>query len=480
MSSPQWGVPGGGENTHSWRHGEILAAFEPLEVTDAMAQAEVFERIARWWDEGLCAFQYAVRESLAQAWSSVGATAASATVDAYVAQARDLSVALATLPDVVRAAAEAIVATKNAIPPLVVEVGASTRAGGAVAAMGYGSDSAWPVSGTVQDAGSAGVAAAEEHARAEMRQRYVVPFGELVYRIPLLPMPTRRSGAVGEPGDQRLLVDGVGWLPDERRSRSAVGAGVSAEGGQNGSAAVGEVSPRARSAGDAESAGLGSDGAEDLPAGGGAFGDGPTEYDGGAPEPADGTAEYDGGATALAGDATAPDFDGGDADGAGPRGGGTAPASAEPDRVMANGVGQPGGAQTSSAPTGAVGAMAAPGGAGISGPGGGPRYQPTGQHDVQRPGVGHSVPGAAGSVISADPPAGHTASRSVDRYFHCAGAPQAAPAPAEGAAHGLPAYLITSANTAELLGKPRPAITGGVIGGDELVPADQPSSATRG
>ncbi|MGY0497317.1 hypothetical protein ACWZHB_02315 [Nocardia sp. FBN12] len=476
MSATQWRVPGGGENTHSWRHREIVAAFESLQVTEAMAQAEMFEQIARWWDDSLCVFRHAMGELLAQAWSSTGGAAAGSMVDTYVTQARDLSVALEKVPELVRTAAEAIVATKYAIPPLIAaEAGASAQANRAV-----GADSAWSVSDSVDDADSAAAhgaaSAAEENARAEMRQRYVVPFGELIERIPLLPMPTRRIGAVGEPGDRRLLVEGCGAV-----------------------------------------------------------------------EPVGATAESGGRATRLAVDATAEStgLEGGEADGAGLRGGGTSPASAAPDHVMADGMGQPVSAVSAPAASGTTGGVASPGragvsspagagisvpgGAGISVPGGagsltapwrnspvfsgdpatasagrssptspyaglswtagdtgdrsssGPRYQPTGQHDAQRPGiVGHSVPGSAGSAIGANSPAGHTATRSVDRYFHCAGAPQTLPAPAEDAARGLPAYLITSANTAELLGEPRPAIAGGVIGADELVRDEQRSrSATR-
>ncbi|MFE9789297.1 hypothetical protein ACFYO7_28345 [Nocardia salmonicida] len=45
----------------------------------------------------------------------------------------------------------------------------------------------------------------------------------------------------------------------------------------------------------------------------------------------------------------------------------------------------------------------------------------------------------------------------------------------------MPEYLITLANTAELLGEPRPAIAGGVIGGgNDFSPGEQRSPATQG
>ncbi|MFE1594027.1 hypothetical protein [Nocardia sp. NPDC058705] len=550
-SPTQWGVPGGGENTHSWRHREIVAAFTPLEVTDAVAQAELFEQIARWWDEGLRAFQDAVGESLAQAWSSAGGSAARSAVDAHIAQARELGVALEKLPEVVRSAAEAIVATKYAIPPLVAaEVGASTRVVDAVSATGHGTGSvlstgsmthiagsalsagnmayntgsALSVSGMLQDVGSAAEhgasSAAEEDARAQMRRRYVMPFGELIDRIPLLPMPTRCFGAVGEAGDRRLSSDEAGRSTGERRGPAAVDSDGSAEVGPIGSGAVGEDSALADSA-DAVSAGLGVHGTEDPPPGADTFADDAVKPDRELTEPDGGEAEPDREATSFDGDATAlsADLDGGAVEEASEHGGGTVPASAPPDRAIAAGVAQPGSATAvTSTPIGATGAMASPGGTGISGPAGagsvtpvwgnsaaaidpsttsagrsastspytglsspaagiwgtgdrtsdgGSRYHASGPNDAQRPGVAHGGPGTAGSVIGANPSAAHTAGRLVDRYFHCVGAAPTTCSPGEDAARDLPEYLITLANGEELLGRQRPAVAGGVIGGED-------------
>ncbi|MFD3706063.1 hypothetical protein ACFWUP_23235 [Nocardia sp. NPDC058658] len=548
---PQWSVAGGGENTHSWRHKEIVAAFTPLEVTGAVAQAEVFEQIVRWWDEGLRAFQYAVGESLAQAWSSAGGVAASSAVDAYVAQARELGVVLEKLPEVVRSAAEAIVATKYAIPPLVAtEVGTSTRVVDAARAAGQGTAlptgglahearSVSSAGGMALDAGSAAfhgaAATTEEDARAEMRRRYVVPFGELIDRIPLLPMPTRRFDAVGESGDRQMLGDKVGQLPGERRGPAAIDADDSTEIGPNGSVTGGEVSTLAESAGDAVSAGVGVHGTEDPPPGTDTFADDAAETDRepGPMEPDHESTESDGDASEPDGDATAFDddaaarstgLDGGAVGEAGQHNGGTVAASVAPDRVMAGGA-QPGSASAfTPAPMGATSGMAAPGGTGISVPGGvgisapggagsvtppwgnsaaaadpstasagrtsptnppytglssptesvgyrtpdgRSRYQLPGPNDAQRPGIGHSVAGTAGSAIGANPSTTHAASRLVERYFHCAGAAPTTCAAGEDAARDLPEYLITLANGEELLGRQRPAVAGGVIGGED-------------
>ncbi|MBC7302375.1 MAG: hypothetical protein H5T78_15700 [Nocardia sp.] len=604
------GVPGGGENTHSWRHGEIVAAFTPLEVTGAMAQAEMFEQIVQWWDDGLRAFRYAVGESLAQAWSSAGATAAGSAVDAYLAQASDLSVALGKLPDVVRAAAEAIVATKYAIPPLVVvEAGSSSGVGGVGAVPTTGprpgsvSSSNEAVHGRISAAAHGAASNAEEDAQAQMRRRYVLPFGELIDRIPLLPMPVQPFGSVGDSGDRRILNDRTEWLPDRRTAVSAVDADPFAEVGRTGSATVGAGSPPAEAVDESESAKLGAhrtgdsrigwgtvaDGSGDGDHGPADAGTGLAEADGepavanGEPAEADreptkfdtGWADPEGGGQNLDGDAATRStaLDGGDRDEAtSPRADRTVTASAEPDHVVAGGLAQPGGATaggfaqpTGSTPapsgplgiTGAGGAgasvpsgagisapsgpgLSAPGGAGVSVPGGaglsvpsgagsstsagansgaavdpagasagrgspartytglswptagtegigarvsggdGPRYSPTSQYDAQRPGAGQSVPGATGSVIGADPPTGHTSTRSVDRYIHGVAVRQPPLEQAEEAVRGLPEYLITVKNAEELLGEPRPTIAGGVIGGDGLVTDELRSSVARG
>ncbi len=476
-TATQWGVPGGGENARSWRHREIVAAFESIEVADAIAQADKFEQISRWWDDCVLDFEHAVNEALTQAWSGVGATGAGSAIAAYLAQARDLAVALEKLPAVVRVAADAIVATRCAIPPLVTDIGTS-MASGRTPAVGRNT-AAW----SVHDAGSAAThgtaSAAEETARTEMGQKYVTAFGELVGRIPLLPTPTRRFGAVAESGDQRLLVDG-GRLPDDRRARSTVGAAEFADGSERdrgpAESGIGSVKP--------DSSAINLDGDDVAEADKGAVGATPASADqdrvmtsGAAGGAATGPAG--GGAAVMASSGTGISLPGA----VGTSGQGSSGALTPPWGNSAAAVESPTtSAGRSSRTRPLAGSLWPTAGTECSGDraSGGSRYQPTGQHDVGRPGSAHSVPGATGSVNGADPAAGHASTRSVERYFHCAGAPQASPAPDEGGVRRLPEYLITLANTRELLGVPRPAIAGGVIGGDELVPDEQRSSATRG
>lgn len=455
------GVPGGGENTHSWRHGEIVAAFAALEVTDALTQADRFEQIALWWDDGLHAFRHAVDGSLALAWSGVAAAAAGSAVESYVARAHDLTLALEELPGVVRAAAEAIVATRHAVGSPVVEESDAT---------------AWSVSRAVHATGSASAqgaaSAAEEDARAAMRQRYVLPFAELVTRIPLLPMPLRSFDSDAT-GDRQMLIGASGQSRGERRTQPSVE--IATSGAANETTATGVGSAPHEAIGDSET--MGRDGREtDVP------NDGSEEFDNLAAEPDDGAAGSDT-ATAVISTSTAATGmtqPGGTAALTAPGGSGllTAPMGTSGAAI------DPSADSTRHSPSagseaGRAGSNVNPSGARGRTPGGSAQYRPPGQREVSRPGIGNSIPGSTGPVIGADPPSGHNPTRSGDRYFHCGGALPTAPG--VDAVRGLPEYLITLANTAELLGEPRPAIAGGVIGGgDDFSPGEQRSSATRG
>ncbi|MEV6660223.1 hypothetical protein [Nocardia fluminea] len=454
-------VPGGGENTHSWRHQEIVAAFGAIEVIDASAQADRFEQIARWWDDGLRAFRHAVNGSLASAWSGVGAIAAGRAVEDYVARAHQLTVALEQLPGVVRGAAEAIVATKYAVGSLEVE-----ETGAA----------AWSADGAVHAMGSASAhgaaSAAEEAARAAMRQGYVLPFAELVARIPVLPIPLRSLDS-GDPSDRQSLIGSAGQSRGDRRAGPVE---ESAGGGQDSSATSTEGTAAAEPVGDSEIDGhmrrveepidrpdlieSGSVELDDRPVSSGSTTTAASASAGvtGAAPPS-GTSSWPtpvgaGSLTARAWPSAAPIDTAVVAAGRGPAAGSTA-GRREPS-INTSGTG----GRTWS---------------------GAPPHGPSGQHDLPRPGTGQSVPGSTGPVIGSGPSSGHTATRSVDRYFHLGGAPPTVPAPGADAVRVLPEYLITLANTAELLGEPRPAIAGGVIGGgDDFSRDEQRSTATRG
>ncbi|WP_132370212.1 hypothetical protein [Nocardia alba] len=429
-------------------------------MTGALAQADRFEQIARWWDQGLRAFRHAVKGSLASAWSGTAATAAGFAVDDYVARAHDLTVALEELPGVVRAAAEAIVATKYAVgSPVVERTGAAT----------------WSVSGAAHAMGSASThgaaSSAQEDARAAMRQRYVLPFAELVARIPVLPMPLR-SFDTGEADDRQLLIGAAGKSRGERRALSP--GEVFEDGGQG---AFGE---RPAAIDDPNEPGPDSDASE-------------VQIE--EPDPLDNRSAESDDDDLSARSRSAPTVT------AAPSGDVTGAASSSRPTAMTTSVGA--GLSTSSTGTspaavdptvvsairspdtspsaGRMGPSAITSGGGDRSPGAAAWQRPPAQHDVWRPGVGHSVPGSTGPAIGGNPPSAHAVTRSGDRYFACGAPPPTAPTPGVDAVRAVPDYLITLANTAELLGVPRPAIAGGVIGGgDDISPVEQRSTVTGG
>ncbi|MGW6425021.1 hypothetical protein ACWF82_20300 [Nocardia sp. NPDC055053] len=516
------GIPGGGENARSWRHREIAAAFAPLEVTDAVAQADKFARITRLWEDGVAAFERATRDSAG--WCGAAAAASSAAVGSYIAEARALTAVLDRFSGLVRTAADAIVATKYAIPEqIVAEVGP-------------------PLLATGQPESHRAATAALEDARLAMRERYVVPFGEVDARIPVLPMPSRWAVPDMDPGD-RLLRGGrsveifgehsgsrveAGFaqaesldsphstqavrlrpaatssedvVPDLATSAldggSAMSDDPSARGGDLAGAA-GLVGPGDGSAASPDSAGP--DGDSTKPGDSSALGSDLAEPGNDSTGPGD-SMEPDGGSTmpgdssTLGSDLAEPGNDSagplGDSTGRGDRSVGASDAmvamvatSPALNSALFDGRGIPGtaagavasvvdpsmtsmGYNGSAYPGGAQPVWAAaPSASGDQSARGIPSLPP---HDAEppRPGAGRSVPGATGPVGGANSPTAPSPNRTLDRLFHYAVAPGAGQTPDSDAERALPDYLITQANTDALLGNPRPTVSGGVIGGGD-------------
>ncbi|MEV0332666.1 hypothetical protein [Nocardia sp. NPDC050717] len=463
------GIPGGGENVRNWRHPEIVAAFAPLEVTGAVAQADCFALIAHRWEEGVSAFARAMRDAQAP-WSGAAAAAANAALTAYLAEARDLSTALVELSGVVRAAAEAIVATRYAIPALV-----TTGIGDGAAE--YGAQER-----------------ALETARTAMHERYVLPFGAVDRRIPVLPMPTRR----------------VATLPEEREASGA-------EERQPRGALTGSTNSRLTAA-DRTDVGHGGTqrpnddrGSTERPNDSGGNGNHPQHA---SRDPKDDEASE----RPRSADADSQDLSAAVGGGSGDLGvqGGQSPeqgvgesvvrtvssnAGVAPLSAPASGFGLPGGtAPLPSASTepgsGWFGerperhdlspdARQAVRDGGTSATGsadrawaGGSRYQPSPPSDALEPGIGRSVAGAAGPVIGANPASTVSAPRILDRLFHFGVPPGGGQAPDPEHERALPDYLITTANTEALLGDRRPTVTGGVIGGVPPAPDGEQRSAS--
>ncbi|MGW6725742.1 hypothetical protein ACWF9G_07535 [Nocardia sp. NPDC055029] len=455
------GIPGGGENAQSWRHREIAAAFAPLEVTDAVAQADRFARIARLWEDGVAAFERATRDSAG--WSGATADASSAAVGSYVVQARELTAVLDQFSGLVRTAADAIVATKYAIPEQVVaEVGP-------------------PLLATGQAESHRAATAALEDARLAMRERYVVPFGEVDARIPVLPMPSRRDVPGGDSGD-RLVRGGRsaeifgahsgsgaegGFAQSESldspHSTRAARLGPASTGSENVVPDLATSAPGGASARSDDGSALGSDlagpGNDSVGPHGGSTGWGDR------PAGPGGSSVGPGGSSVGASDATVTmgsAFHSALFDGLGLPGTAAGAVTSVVDPTMTSmghsGSAHAGGAQPALA--------AAPIASGDQSARGTPSLP---AHDAEplRPGAGRSMPGAAGSVVGANSPTTPSPTRVLDRLFHYAVPPCAGQTPDSEAERVLPDYLITQANTDALLGNPRPTVSGGVIGGGD-------------
>ncbi|MFB7878469.1 hypothetical protein ACFC06_24760 [Nocardia sp. NPDC056064] len=541
------GIPGGGENAQAWRHDEIATAFAGLDVTAAHAQADRFALLALCFADGLLAFERAIGVAAESAWSGAGASAAAQAVTAYIRQASELVAALDELPAVVRAAAEAVVSTKYAIPAVVSDAGEPAWAAG-------------------RPEPNRAASAAQDEARTAMHDRYVVPFGELSGRIPVLPTPTRpnpgepavprsndhlfangrprdaelyrdtsadtesKTKADSKPGDVASTDSSAGGVADVARSgttdadsrpdisamsspepnapeesAATVTAGATTDDpttaattteGSTGSTATdgpttgsptnasaatsGAANTGAATSGAATSGAPPDRNAVAAPASAAATG-------GVAGNPAVASTGYSASGALTSGPFTGglPAGSGGWATGAGSVSGWSAAAPAPGDvgtsiargaavegrpAYLGYGVRQGGdGGEATATASGAGGR-----------PGVSPRVELPGQPAPGQPapvrlGAGQSV---AGTVIGGETPSGSAGPRAGDRHVHCPLGAGAAVAPGDDGERRVPEYLVTRGNTEALLGTPRPAIAGGVIGGD-AAPDEQQQAATR-
>ncbi|WP_378738804.1 hypothetical protein [Nocardia brasiliensis] len=171
-------IPGGGEHTDSWEHPEIKDAFDPLDTTDAINQAEKYWQMHQLWEQGVATFARSIQNSVSQAWSGPAAEASKKAIQDYTTDAHTLTPALAELHTRVRDAASAIVNTKKAIPDPVVVTWTSW---------------AWPPHrwDLQRDQSEE-----TQRARVAMNEHYVQPFSQIDGKIPILPTPTSPTKAV--------------------------------------------------------------------------------------------------------------------------------------------------------------------------------------------------------------------------------------------------------------------------------------------
>ncbi|TQM31836.1 hypothetical protein [Nocardia bhagyanarayanae] len=164
-------IPIGGEHPDRWEHPDINNAFEPLDTTEAVNQAQKYWQVHQLWDQGLQTFARSIQNSISQAWSGPAAEQAKLRIDGYAKDAEKLTPAIAEMYSRVRDAAASIVKTKNALPDPVIVTWTSW---------------AWPPHRWDLQREQSQQA---QEARAVMGTHYVTPFSEADGKIPVLPTP---------------------------------------------------------------------------------------------------------------------------------------------------------------------------------------------------------------------------------------------------------------------------------------------------
>ncbi|MFF3226347.1 hypothetical protein ACFYV7_26360 [Nocardia suismassiliense] len=196
-------IPGGGEHTDSWDHPEIKSAFDPLDTTNAIDQAEKYWQMHQLWEQGVATFARSIQNSISQAWSGPAAEASKNSIQAYTTDAHTLTPALAELHTRVRDAATAIVNTKKAIPDPVEVTWTSW---------------AWPPRRWDLQRDQT---EETQKARVAMNEHYVQPFSQIDGKIPVLPTPTSPTTAVDitpAPGGYNTDTSGNGGQPNQPTS----------------------------------------------------------------------------------------------------------------------------------------------------------------------------------------------------------------------------------------------------------------------
>ncbi|WP_433726070.1 WXG100 family type VII secretion target [Nocardia sp. CA-129566] len=167
-----------GEHSDSWEHPDIKDAFNPLDPTDAVNQAEKYWKVHQDWEQGVETFARSIQNSIAQAWSGPAAEKSKESIQNYTNDARNLTPALAELYSRVSDAAVAISETKKALPDPVVVTWTSW---------------AWPPHRWDLQREQSEEA---EKARKAMDEYYVRPFSAMDGKIPVLAAPTSPTKSV--------------------------------------------------------------------------------------------------------------------------------------------------------------------------------------------------------------------------------------------------------------------------------------------
>ncbi|UAK29891.1 hypothetical protein K8O92_18000 [Nocardia asteroides] len=174
-------IPNGGEHPDSWEHSRINETFSPLDITDAINQANKYWQARTQWEQGVETFARSIQTSIAQAWSGPAAEQSKNAIAKYTSDAQNLTNSLEELYCRVRDAATAIANTKKALPDAV-DYSFVER---------VFHPKRWSLSDERSEA--------EQAARAAMKEFYVQPFSEMDGKIPVLPTPVGPTASVDIP-----------------------------------------------------------------------------------------------------------------------------------------------------------------------------------------------------------------------------------------------------------------------------------------
>ncbi|MBO0852345.1 MAG: hypothetical protein J2P18_01095 [Nocardia sp.] len=179
-------IPGGGEHAQIWKDGQLKAAFDPLNATNAFNSRDQYINVVNLWQQGVETFARSTHRSISEAWEGASAEAAKNAITNYSQDALNLTQPLTDLASHVNDTAEAVMKTKNSIPdPVHIDA------------------TSWLVPWhrfTLEEQQGQHRQEAWDH----FINHYVTPLGQIDSQIPVLPPasdPTRPVNAPA-PGDQ--------------------------------------------------------------------------------------------------------------------------------------------------------------------------------------------------------------------------------------------------------------------------------------
>ena len=182
---PQIDKQGARDNLAAHSHTEISQAFENMTPTEASAASDDYAMIADGWQDDITTFAARIRRSSQSAWDGPAGEASRQAINDYATDATNLSLALQGLANRVDDAANAVLNTKNGMPPVKHDA------------------QSWWNPGDWFD-GDGGVSEAEQNARVHVTNTYGAGMAAVDAQVPVLPQPkdpvTVEQPGTGDPG----------------------------------------------------------------------------------------------------------------------------------------------------------------------------------------------------------------------------------------------------------------------------------------